>query len=91
MTDIQESVAVPPDSSAIANALSQFVGALVTAKKSGASGAAFIASAGAALVDLEPCIAAISGVGGEVAAEPIGVAEAFGVAGFQLARSLTGK
>jgi hypothetical protein len=91
MSDVNEAVAVPQNSSEIASALSAFIGALLAAKKAGASGAGFIAAAGVAIADLEPCITAISGVGAEVAAEPIGVAEAFAIAGFQLARSASGK
>jgi hypothetical protein len=89
--DTQETLAVPQNADAIAESLEAFVAALIAAKKSGASGAAFIAAAGAAIVQLEPCITAISGVGAEVAAEPLGVAEAFAIAGFKLGRAVTGK
>jgi hypothetical protein len=91
MTDVNESVAVPQNSATVANALAAFTNALLAAKKAGASGASFIAAAGASLVDLEPCIAAIGGVGSEVGSEPLGVAEAFSIAGFQVARTQTGK
>lgn len=91
MTDIQETVAVPQSSAALAAALGKFTQDLIAAKKSGVTGAAWIAAAAVAAVDLEPVIGAISGIGAEVSAEPIGVAEAFTIAGFNVARALTGK
>lgn len=92
MIDVQESVAVPASASAIANALSKFAEDALAAKKSGLTGTALVAAIGAsAIADLATAITAFSTVSGEVTAEPIGVAEAFVIAGIQVARSLTGK
>jgi len=92
MTDVQEQVSVPADSSGLANALAKLATDLVAAKKSGATGVALVTDAvSLAIADLAGALPDAAGMSGEIAAEPIGVAEAFAIAGFQVARSLTGK
>lgn len=92
MTDVNESVAVPPGSSALANGLAKLFTDILAAKKSGLTGVALItAGVTSAIADLEPALVSIGTVESEVVAEPIGVAEAFALAGFQVARTLTGK
>jgi hypothetical protein len=92
MTDVQESVSVPQDSSVIANAVAKLTQDIMAAKASGATGVALISEAvTASVTDLAAALPAVGGVGAEASAEPIGVAEAFTIAGFKVARALTGK
>lgn len=92
MTDVSQSVSLPQESAALAGAVQSLVLAIVAAKKGGATGLALVtASVGAAVADLEPALANVGAFSSELASEPIGVAEAFSVAGFGVARALTGK
>lgn len=91
-SDVSQSVAVPPNSSALSQALAKFVLDCIAAQKAG-GGTLAVGSKDveAAIGDLSPALANLSAEGTEAQAEPIGVAEAFTIAGFQVARSLTGK
>ena len=92
MTDISQTVSTPPETTALANGLANVYLAIVAAKKAGATGAALVTTAvGATIADLEAPLTGLSGLAGEISAEPVGVAEAFAIAGFTVARSLTGK
>lgn len=92
MVDQAQSVSVPQDAGQVAQALAKFTLDLVAALKAG-GGTLVIASEAVtlAVADLAPVIGVLAGVGAEAAAEPIGVAEAFAIAGFQVARGLNGK
>lgn len=92
VTDTQQTVTTPPESTALANGLAKLYMDIVAAKKGGASGTALVTAAvTASVADLEPALVGISAEAGEVSAEPVGVAEAFAIAGFTVARGLTGK
>jgi hypothetical protein len=92
MTDVEQTVSTPAASTSLANGLEKLFLDLVAAKKAGASGLALLTEAvSLAVADLEPALAGVAGVGAEVAAEPVGVAESFALAGFGVARALTGK
>ena len=92
MTDVNEQVAVPQNSSVISQALVKLVSDLVANQKAGLTGISLVtADISATISDLVGALGSLGGVAGEFAVEPIGVAEAFAVAGFELARSLSGK
>lgn len=92
MTDVAQTVSTPASSTALANGIQALILALVASKKAGLTGSALVTAAvGAAISDLEPGLAVIGGLSGEMTAEPIGVAEAFTLAGFGTVRSMTGK
>lgn len=92
MTDVQVSVPEPQESAALAQGLQKVFLDIVAAKKAGLTGVALATAAvTASIADLEPALTGIAGLSGEMAAEPIGVAQAFTNAGFGVARVLTGK
>ncbi len=92
MTDVNQTVSTPAASTALANGLQKLFLDILAAKKGGATGLALVTEAVTlAIADLEPALATISSESAEVKAEPVGVAEAFMIAGFGVARSLTGK
>lgn len=92
MTDVQQTISTPAESTALANGLSKLVLDIIAAKKGGATGAGLVTAAvTAAIADLEGALVGISGESAEIASEPVGVAEAFAIAGFSVARTLTGK
>ena len=92
MTDTAQTVSTPPNSAALAQQLAKFTLALFAAKKAGKTGLDLAAAIGEeAFSDFSGALPEVSGAEGEVTSEPIGVAEAFAIAGFQVARSLTGK
>lgn len=92
MPDVSQTVTTPPESTLLANGLTKLYSDIVAAKKSGATGSGLVTAAvTAAIADLEPALVGIGGESAEVSAEPVGVAEAFAIAGFNLARQLTGK
>ena len=90
--EVQESVSVPANSDKLAMSVEKLVEDIQAAKASGATGASLLtAEVSAAISDLAGALPAAGGVGAEVQAAPLGVAEAFVLAGFRLARKLTGK
>lgn len=90
--EVQETVSVPADSDKLAMAVEKLVEDVMAAKASGATGVALVTDAvSAAIQDLGGALPAAGGIGTEVAEAPIGVAEAFSLAGFKLARKLSGK
>jgi hypothetical protein len=92
MAEMNESVSVPEHAGKLSDALAKFVLDIIAAKKSGASGVALVAAIGsAAISDLGGALDDVTNIGGEIGSEPIGVAEAFSIAGFKVARSLSGK
>lgn len=92
MTDSQQTVSVPQNSYTLAQALAKFTTDVLAAKSRGLSGASLIEAIGAdAISDLAGAFPSAQGAVSEASQEPIGVAEAFTLAGFQVARSLTGK
>lgn len=92
MTDATQTVSVPQNSNKLAQSLAKFTADVIAAKAKGLTGVALAAELGTdAISDLAGALPAVSGIEGEAAAEPIGVAEAFTLAGFQVARQFTGK
>lgn len=92
MTDVQQTVSTPQESTALANGLVKLFNDILAAKKSGASGVALVTDAvTSSIADLEPALAGISNESGEIKSQPIGVVEAFVIAGMQLGRQLTNK
>lgn len=90
--EVQVQVSLPKESAALAQGLQKVFMDIVNAKKAGATGVALATAAvTASIADLEPAIAGIAALGDEVSAAPVGVAEAFSMAGFGVARQLTGK
>ena len=92
MTDIQAQVSVPQNAHTVAMALQTMVLAMVNNHKTG-GGLAVEAAADVmeALKALSSTVGAFPGLAEEAKSEPIGFAEAFAIAGFGIARSLTGK
>jgi hypothetical protein len=80
---------VPKAAASLSDGLKKLVLAVVANHK-GAPGAALEIAADIqeAVKDLGPALASAGMLSGEVAADPIGVAEAFAVAGFELAKGL---
>lgn len=92
MSDVEGAVLLPPNSYTLAQALGKLVNDLIAAKKSGLSGAALYAAIGEDVIsDLGAALPVVSAAEGEALSEPVGVAEAFTIVGFGVARSLTGK
>lgn len=92
MADTQVQVSLPAETAALSQGLQKLFLDIVAAKKSGATGAALVTDAvTATIADLEGALAGIGGLSGEIAAEPVGVAEAFAIAGFGVVRALSGK
>lgn len=92
MTDGNHNEVVPQSSDKVADSLAELTLAIIANHKAG-GGAVVEASADvmAAVSKLSGALAAVSGVGAEISAEPIGVIEAFVLAGFKVGRTLTGK
>ncbi len=83
---------VPSGADGLASALASLVGALVKNHKDGGGLAVELSKdVGEALKDLSLIVASLPGVGSELSSAPIGVAEAFVIAGFKVARDLSGK
>lgn len=92
MTDVQQTVSTPAEATLLANGLVKLYQDIMAAKASGASGTALITAAVAAsIADLGNAMGGLTNIGSEVSAEPIGVAEAFVIAGINLARDLSNK
>ena len=92
MNDVALTVQVPPNTSALAQGIAALFATIIANTKGGASPLIQITEdVTAAIGDLAPALANVTAIGSEASAEPIGVAEAFSIAGFQVARSLTGK
>jgi len=92
MTDVSQTVSTPASATSLANGVEKLLLDLIAAKKAGATGVALATEAVTlAIADLEPALSGLAGLGAEVAAEPLGVAEALALAGFGVARALTGK
>lgn len=92
MTDVQETVSVPQGSDALAQGIRKLVVAVVTAHKTG-GGLAIeaLADVQAAIADIGPALTSAGLIGSEFSASPLGVVEAFVLAGVGAARDLTGK
>lgn len=90
---VQEQVSVPKSADGLAKAVADLAKQLVADHKAaGGSLPVELSTDAIALVkDLQSGLAAAGGIGAELAEAPIGVAEAFTLAGFDVARSLTGK
>jgi hypothetical protein len=92
MADVQKSVAVPSSSSGLADALCTLALAVIANHKAGGGAAVELSKDVVAAVGaLSGPLTSLASLGDEVKAEPLGVAEAFALAGFQLARSLKGE
>lgn len=92
MPDTQVSVSLPAESAALAGGLQKLFLDILAAKNGGATGVALVTAAvTAAIADLEPALAGVGALAGEAAAEPVGVAEAFALAGFAVVRALSNK
>lgn len=92
MIDGNHNEVVPQSSDKVADSLAELTLAIVANHKAG-GGAVVEASADvmAAVKGLSAALGAFSGIEAEAAAEPIGVIEAFVLAGFKVGRTLTGK
>lgn len=92
MTDVSQTISTPAESTLLANGILKVFADILAAKKAGASGAGLVTAAvTASIADLEAPLVGIGAEAGEMAAEPLGVAEAFMLAGVQFARLMTGK
>lgn len=90
MTNI--TLSVPVASAQVGQALVKLVLDIHSVQKSGATGLALLTQeVSIAIGDLAASVGAFSQVGQEFGADPLGVAEAFTVAGFDLARKLSAK
>lgn len=88
----QESVSVPAGSAALAAGLQKLIGSVIANHKalSGQALAEVSADVTAAVADLGPVLSQLGMIGDEVKADPIAVAEAFVIAGAEVAKSLVG-
>lgn len=92
MTDIDKNVKVPQESNALAQGLKTFIEACIQEHKTNPSLAVEVsADLAEALKDFGSVLLQAGMLGDEAKSEPIGVAESFAIAGFELARDLTGK
>jgi hypothetical protein len=92
MTDVQKSVSVPASSSQLADGLCALATAIIANHKAGGGAAVELSKDVVSAVGaLSGPLAALANLGGEIKAEPLGVAEAFALAGFTLARTLKGE
>jgi hypothetical protein len=91
VVDVSQTILTPPESTALANAIQKLFLSLIAAKKAGATGAQLATDAVVlSVATIEPILAGLTGIPGEVLVEPVGVAEAFAIAGFGIARTLGG-
>lgn len=92
MSDVTEQVSVPANSDALANALADLSNQLIADHKAGGGAVVEVSADAIALVKAaQGALGAAMGIGPEAKAEPLGVAEAFVLAGFKVARAQTGK
>lgn len=90
-TTVQEAVSVPAGSDALAVGVKKLLLAVVAAHKAGGGALVEIpADVAAAVSTLGPALSQVGLVGGEVAVDPIGVAEALALAGLETAKVLVG-
>lgn len=90
--DVEVTESVPQGSQALSDGIKKLVVAVVKNHQAGLGAVGEVsADVAEAVKDLGPALASIGLIGDELKAEPLGVAEAFAIAGFGAARELTGK